>query len=117
MNSITGEQKLLAILAHVSYFLAGIGFIIAPLVLFLLKKDDFFVHEHAKQALVAHLSILVFSAIVGMLCFLFIGVLLLPVVGILWIILLVTSLLGANNALHGEIYQYPFIQDFVNKFQ
>ena len=29
MNEITGEQKLLAILAHISYFLGGLGFIIA----------------------------------------------------------------------------------------
>lgn len=115
MNNVTGEQKLLAILAHVSYFLAGLGFIIAPLVIFLLRKDDFFVHEHAKQALVAHLSILALSSIVGMLCILLVGVLLLPVVGILWLVLLVTSVLGMIKALNGETYQYPFIQRFVNK--
>ena len=115
MNNITGEQKLLAILAHVSYFLGGLGFIIAPLVIFLLRKDDVFVREHAKQALVAHLAILVLSSIVGMLCVLLIGVFLLPVVGILWIVLLVTSLLGAIKAFDGKTYEYPFIQNFVNR--
>lgn len=115
MNYVTGEQKILAVLAHISYFLGGIGFIIAPLVIFLLRKDDPFVHEHAKQALVAHLSILVLSSIVGMLCILLVGVLLIPVVGILWIVLLVTSVLGAIKAFNGETYQYPFIQNFVNK--
>ena len=35
---VTGEQKLLAILAHLAYFLGGIGFVIAPLVIFILKK-------------------------------------------------------------------------------
>jgi uncharacterized Tic20 family protein len=115
MNQITGEQKILAILAHVSYFLAGLGFIFAPLIIFLLRKDDVFVREHAKQALVAHLSILVLSSIVGMLCVLLVGVLLLPVVGILWIVLLVTSLLATIKACNGETYEYPFIQDFVKK--
>lgn len=115
MNSITGEQKFLAILAHISYFLGGLGFIIAPLVIFLLKKDDFFVYEHAKQALVAHIAILATSCIVGLLCTLLIGVLLLPVIGILWIVLLVTSVIGAIKAFNGEEYQYPFIQGFVNK--
>ena len=115
MNSITGEQKFLAILAHISYFLGGLGFIIAPLVIFLLKKDDFFVYEHAKQALVAHIAILAASCIVGLLCTLLIGVLLLPVIGILWIVLLVTSIIGAIKSLNGEEYQYPFIQGFVNK--
>ena len=115
MNHITGEQKLLAILAHISYFLGGIGFVIAPLVIFLFRKDDSFVNEHAKQALVAHLSILVLSSIVGMLCMLLVGFLLIPLVGSLWIILFVTSLLGTIKAFNGETYQYPFIQNFVNK--
>ena len=115
MNHVTGEQKILAILAHISYFLGGIGFILAPLVIFLLRKDDYFVHEHAKQALVAHLSILALSSVVGMLCILLVGVLLIPVVSILWLVLLVTSVLGAIKALNGETYQYPFIQNLVNK--
>lgn len=115
MNTITGEQKVLAILAHISYFLGGVGFIIAPLIIFLLKKDDYFVYEHAKQALVAHITLLATSCIAGLLCMLLIGVLLLPIIGILWIVLLVTSVIGAIKALNGEEYQYPFIQKFVNK--
>lgn len=115
MNSITGEQKFLAILAHVSYFLGGLGFIIAPLIIFLLKKDDPFIFEHAKQALVAHITILAMSSIVGLSCMLLIGVLLLPVIGILWIVLLVTSIIGAIKAFNGEEYQYPLIQRFVKK--
>jgi len=115
MNTITGEQKILAILAHISYFVGGVGFIIAPLVIFLLKKEDYFVYEHAKQALVAHIAILVTSCIVGLSCMLLIGILLLPVIGILWIVLLVTSIIGAIAAFNGEEYQYPFIQKFVNK--
>ena len=115
MNGITGEQKLLAILAHISYFLGGLGFIIAPLVIFLLKKHDTFVYEHAKQALIAHLAILVTSFLVGSLCMLLIGVFLLPIVGILWLILLVTSIIAASKAFNGEYYQYPFIQGLVDK--
>ena len=115
MNIITGEQKILSILAHISYFLGGLGFIIAPLIIFLVKKDDYFVYEHAKQALVAHIAILAASCLVGLLCMLLIGVLLLPVIGILWIVLLVTSIIGAVKALNGEEYQYPFTQKIVNK--
>ena len=115
MNTITGEQKILAILAHVSYFIGGLGFILAPLIIFLLKKDDYFVYEHAKQALVAHIAIFAASCIVGILCTLLVGVLLLPVIGILWVVLLVTSIIGASKALNGEEYQYPFIQKYVNK--
>ena len=115
MNTITGEQKLLAIIAHISYFLGGLGFIIAPLVIFLLKKDDPFVYEHAKQALVAHIALLAVSCVIGFLCTLLIGFLLLPILGILGLILFVTSIIAASKAFYGEEYKYPLIQDFVNK--
>lgn len=113
--NITGEQKLLAILAHLAYLLGGLGFIIAPLVIFLIKKDDSFVYEHAKQALVAHLAILAASIIIGMLCFLLIGLLLLPVMAILWLLLIITSIIAAVRATDGELYEYPFIQRLVTK--
>ncbi|HWR45297.1 DUF4870 domain-containing protein [Sporomusa sp.] len=113
--NITGEQKLLAILAHLAYLLGGLGFIIAPLVIFLLKKDDPFVYEHAKQALVAHLVILAASIATGLLCTLLIGLLLLPVMAILWLLLVITSILAAIKAVDGQLYEYPLIQKLVNK--
>lgn len=112
---ITGEQKLLAIIAHLAYFFGGLGFIIAPLVIFLLKKDDAFVYDHAKQALVAHLAILAASAVVGILCMLLVGLILLPVLVIFWMLLVVTSLLAAWQAWNGGYYRYPFIQGLVEK--
>lgn len=113
--NITGEQKLLALIAHLSYFLGGLGFIIAPLVIFLLKREEPFVYEHARQALVAHLAILTASMVVGLLSMLLIGILLIPVLVILWLILVVTSLIAGIKALNGEHYRYPFIQGLVEK--
>lgn len=113
--TVTGEQKLLAILAHLAYLLGGVGFIIAPLVIFLLKKDDPFVYDHAKQSLVAHLAILMVSIITSALCILLIGILFLPILAILWIVLIVTSIIAAFKALNGELYQYPLIQQLVDK--
>lgn len=115
MYEISGEQKLLAVVAHASYFLGGIGFVIAPLVIFLLKKEDHFVYNHAKQALVAHLTLLVLSVVVSLTCVLLIGFLLLPVLAILWLILVVTSIIAVVKSLQGEYYYYPFIQNLVNK--
>ncbi len=112
---ISGEQKLLAVIAHLAYFFGGLGFIMAPLVIFLWKKEDAFVYDHAKQALVAHLVIFAASVIVGVLCMLLIGILLLPVLGLFWLLLVVTSLIGAWQACKGEYYQYPFIQGLVEK--
>lgn len=113
--NISGEQKLLAVLAHLAYLLGGLGFIIAPLLIFLTKKDDPFVYEHAKQALVAHLVILAISVATGLLCALLIGLLLLPVIAVLWLMLLVTSVIAAVKAVDGQAYQYPFIQGLVDK--
>ena len=115
MYAVTSEQKFLAIIAHIAYLFGGIGFIIAPLLIFLLKKDDDFVYYHAKQALVAHLAILVVSLAVYLLCLLLIGFLLLPLLAVVWLILIVTSLLAIFSAVNGELYQYPFIQNLVEK--
>lgn len=114
-TAVTGEQKLLAILAHLSYLLAGLGFLLAPLVLFLWRKEDFFVAEHAKQALVAHITLLVVSAVISFSCFLLVGILLLPAVGLLWLIFFVASLRGAWRSLQGKPYHYPLIQGLINQ--
>jgi len=116
MNTITGEQKLFAIIAHTAYFLGGVGFIIAPLILLLLKKEDPFVYNHAKQALVAHLALLIASIVVSLLCTILIGVLLVPILVVLWIGLIITSLIAAVYALNGKPYHYPLIQTLIAKF-
>ncbi|MDF2500981.1 MAG: hypothetical protein K0Q77_1695 [Anaerosporomusa subterranea] len=112
---VTGEQKLLAIAAHLTYFLGGLGFVLAPLVIFLVKRDDPFVADHAKQALVAHLSMLVVGMVTGILSMLLVGLLLIPVVVLLGLALLVTSILASLKALNGEYYRYPLIQGIVEK--
>ncbi len=114
-RAITGEQKLLAVIAHLAYFFGGLGFIVAPLVIFLLKRDDSFVYDHAKQALVAHLVIFALSLVTAVLCVLLIGLLLLPVLCLLWLLLLITSLWAAWQAGQGSYYRYPFIQGIVEK--
>jgi uncharacterized Tic20 family protein len=116
IHTITGEQKLLALIAHLSYLFGGIGLIIAPLVIMILKKDtDYFVYFHAKQALVAHLTAVVISAAVAVLTMLVIGILLLPFVAAIWLILLVTSVIATVKALNGDLYRYPFIQGLVER--
>ena len=51
---IDGKQKVLALAAHISYLFFGVGYVLVPLVLYLMydKKDDF-IAGHAKQALLA----------------------------------------------------------------
>ena len=114
-TTVSSEQKILAITAHIAYMLGGLGFIVAPLLIFLFRKDDPFVNHHAKQALVAHLAILVLSAIVSFLCMVIIGVLLVPILAILWITLIITSIIATIKVLNGEPYYYPLIQQLIDK--
>lgn len=114
---VSGEQKLLAVLAHVSYLAGGIGFITAPLLILLLKKDDHFVYHHARQSLIAHLAILALSVITGLLSFILIGLFLLPFLAIFLLILFVASLFAAYRAANGEFFDYPMIQWLTKKFE
>ena len=59
-----GNDKIWAILSHLSTFL-GIGFILIPLVVYLAMKDESaYVRDNAREALNFHLSILIY----GLLC-------------------------------------------------
>ena len=115
MPDISGEQKLMAIAAHISYLIGGLGFVAVPLILYLLKKDDPFVYDHARQALVAHLALLAAGGVAGILSFLLIGLLLWPVVIVLGFLLVITSIIAAFKALNGEYYRYPLIQSIAEK--
>ena len=110
---ISTEEKFLAIVSHISFFLGGMGFLVVPLVIYLLKKEDPFIRHHARQALVAHLVLLVLSVVVGLTCFFLIGIILIPILLILGLLLVVTSLIASYKALKGELYEYPFIQPIV----
>ncbi len=112
---ITTEQKLLAILSHVAWMVGGIGLIVVPLVIYLLRKDDPFVAHHAKQALIAQLTIFVLSALVGVAMMILIGFLLLPAVVIVWIGFFITSIMAVVRVADGRYYYYPLIQPLVNR--
>jgi uncharacterized Tic20 family protein len=116
MNTVTGEQKILAIVSHIGYFLGGVGLVIVPLIIFLIKKDDYFVYDHAKQAMIAQLVIFVAGAVVGLLSMILVGFLLMPLLALGGIILFVTSIIASIKAFDGEYYRYPFIQKIVDAF-
>lgn len=112
---ITSEQKVLAVLAHVSYLMAGIGFIFVPLGLLLWKKDDAFVHEHAKQALCLHLLVVICTTLSFVLTMLLVGVLLLPVFFALALFWFFASIYACWKVINGEYYEYPLIQWLVRR--
>jgi uncharacterized Tic20 family protein len=85
-----------------------IGNIIAPLIIWQIKKDDYpFVDEQGKEAFNFQLSILVYLIVLCLTC---IGVVLVPVLIVLDVVFL---LIAAINANEGNHYRYPLTIRFI----
>lgn len=83
----------------------------APLVLWLFKKDESpNLNNHGREVLNFQISWTIYALIALILVFVFVGVLMLGVLGITWIILLV---IGALKARQGELYRYPITIRFL----
>ena len=88
-----------------------IGSIIAPLVIWQMKKDDFkFVDEQGKEAVNFQISILIYALVAGLLCFVCIGFVLLPGVYIFDLVFLLIAAIKAND---GRQYRYPLTIRFI----
>ncbi len=95
----TGDERTLAILSHVLTFFFPI---IAPLIIYLVKKDDSkFVAYHAKESLNFQITVV----IVCILMFVtIIGILFIWAVGIVALILVIVATIKASE---GKLYRYP----------
>lgn len=87
------------------------GNIIAPLIIWLIKKDEFaFVDEQGKESLNFQISMTIYGAISGILCIILIGLVLLPIVLVADIVLIIIAAVKVNE---GESYRYPFTIRFI----
>jgi uncharacterized Tic20 family protein len=105
----SAEERQMGMIAHLSAF-SGIiipfGNIIAPLVIWQIKKDTMpFAADQAKEALNFNITLSIAGIVCFLLTFVLIGLILLPIVGIAWLVLTVMACIKANN---GEAYRYPF---------
>ena len=88
-----------------------IGSVIAPFIIWQIKKDDFeFVDKHGKEALNFQISILIYALVAGLLCFACVGFVLLPAVYILDVVFLLIAAIKAND---GQHYLYPLTIRFI----
>lgn len=114
------------VMCHLSSLvgLLGVPFgnILAPLVVWLLKRHDSLgVDAHGKESLNFNISWsiywLVAGAVVGILCIVIIGLALLPVLivgGIVgWIAMVVLTIIASVKASNGQIYRYPLTIRFL----
>lgn len=97
-----------AVVCHLSAF-AGLivpfGNIIAPLVVWLLKRhDDPEIELHGKESVNFQISMTIYTLVALLLIFVLIGFILAPLLALLNIILVVIASIKASN---GEGYRYP----------
>jgi uncharacterized Tic20 family protein len=108
-----------AMAAHLTALAAlfvGMPFV-GPLIVFLVKKDNPFVHRHAVEALNFNLSVMLYGVVLGIvtfvLVFLVVGLLLIPLLIMLgagWIVFVIVAAVAASR---GEEYRYPLTIRFV----
>lgn len=116
-KELNNDARMWAMFCHLGGF-AGLipitpafGSIIAPLIFWQIKKNEFaFVDEHGKEAVNFQISILLYTIISIPLIFVCIGVIMLIAIGIINIVCLIIAAIKANN---GEYYRYPFCIRFI----
>lgn len=113
-EEIQKEARTWGMLAHLSIF-AGhfipFGNIIAPLVIWLVKKDESdFIAYHGKESLNFQISIAIYMLVSVILALLLVGFIL---VGILWVFNLVMVIIAGVKANEGQWYRYPLTIRFI----
>lgn len=115
------ESRHWAIGAHVSAllggFLGGLPAFVGPLVILLLRgRDDAFAAAHARAALNFQISVLLYSGSLVVMTVLTFGLgafFTFPALGLLGLLWLVFTVVGALRAANDRLYRYPFTIPFV----
>jgi len=114
-KEINKDARMWAMICHLAG-LAGIvipfvGSIVAPLVVWQIKKDDYpFVDEQGKEAVNFQISMTIYGLIAAVLAFMCVGFVLLPAVAVFDLIFLLIAAVKANNGHH---YRYPLTIRFI----
>ena len=101
------EDSGLAILSHVLAIFTGF---IGPLIIYLASDDGSFAKENAANALNFQIIVLIASFVAFLSLFLFVGIILLPLVLLLDLIFCAIAAIKANE---GEAWNYPLTPDLV----
>lgn len=93
------------LLGFAGFVLPTFGNILAPLILWLVKRTDSpYLDRVGKEVINFQISYTIYGIIAGMLCFILIGFVILPILGLLWIIFMIIAAVKTGN---GEEYRYP----------
>lgn len=105
---ITQEAKNFAVLCH----LLGIPGFLGPLIVWLVTREkDPFIDQHGKEAINYQISMIIYFSIAYFLCFVLIGLVLLPALVVVHLIFIIMASVKASN---GQPYKYPIAIRFIN---
>ncbi len=99
------------LMALAGLIIPGIGFILGPLVMWLIKKDeDPFIDDQGQEAVNFQITIFLALVVASLLCFIVIGFFIVPIIAIGNIVLVIIGSMKANE---GVKYRYPFAIRFL----
>jgi len=114
-HEVSSDDRTWAIIAHASAFVGLIiplGNIIAPLIVWAIKKDEsWFVDENGKQAVNFQITWTVLLAIAALSVLVLVGLVLLPLLALAWFALIIVAIIRASN---DQVYDYPLTIDLVS---
>ncbi len=114
INYINGEEQNFSMLCHLSAlagYIIPFGNIIGPLVVWLVKKDQYTeVDRQGKESLNFQISMMIYVIISAFLVLLIIGIFLLIALGLLNLILVIVASVKSNS---GERFKYPLTIEFI----
>jgi len=116
MYTVSKDERTWGMLAHLSallgYFLLPFGNVIAPLVIWLVKKDESqFIADQAKESLNFQISLMIYALVSGVLIIVIIGIFLLGAIYIFGIVMTIIGTIKSNN---GVVYRYPLTIRLIN---
>jgi len=109
------DEKMWGMLCHLSAlagFVIPFGNIIGPLVIWMLKKDEFpHVDDQGKESLNFQISLMIYIIAAAILIIIAVGILLLIFLAVYGLVMIIIASLKAND---GEKYRYPFTIRLIN---
>jgi uncharacterized Tic20 family protein len=108
-NTPSNDDKNIATVTH----LGGTVFSFVPsLIVWVLKKDDSaYLGDQAKEALNFQITIVIATFVAGILVWLLVGFILLPLI---WLMNIVFCIIAAISTSKGETYRYPLCLRLLN---
>jgi len=109
------DEKMWGMLCHLSAlagFVIPFGNIIGPLVIWMLKKDEFpHVNDQGKESLNFQISLMIYIIAAAILIIIAVGILLLIFLAVYGLVMIIIASLKANE---GVKYRYPFTIRLIN---